>query len=180
MKNRTGFGWLELALGVLMIFLGFFSLIRPRGAMTNMVFVYAFAAVITGVCDIVFYIQTDQYTGFGPLLSLVAGIISVMTGMMLLIYPGVGEWILYLLFPIWFIAHNIFSLASLKMLREAAGDFCYYFSLIASIAGLILGFLMAIHPFGSIRTVSIMMGFYLLLTGINCIVIALGDAGSGE
>ncbi|MCD8380529.1 MAG: DUF308 domain-containing protein [Lachnospiraceae bacterium] len=177
MKNRTGFGWLELVLGILMIILGILSFVWPKGAMTSMVMLYATAAIITGICDILFYIRMDQYTGFGPIVALISGIISVMTGMMLIIYPDVGEWIVYFLFPIWFIAHNVFNLATLKTLRMAAGDFCYYFTLIASIVGLILGWLMVLWSFGSIRSVSIIIGFYLILTGINCIVIALGGAG---
>ncbi|MCD8362410.1 MAG: DUF308 domain-containing protein [Lachnospiraceae bacterium] len=178
MRNRTGFGWLELVLGVLMIILGILSFVWPKGAMTSMVMLYATAAIITGICDIVFFVRMDQYTGFGPIVALISGIISVMTGMMLVIYPGAGEWIVYFLFPIWFIAHNVFNLASLNLLRTVAGDFCYYFTLIASIVGLILGWLMVLCSFGSIRTVSIIIGFYLILTGINCIVIALGGAGT--
>ncbi len=177
MKNRTGFGWLELVLGILMIILGILSFVWPKGAITSMVMLYATAAIITGICDILFYIRMDQYTGFGPIVALISGIISVMTGMMLIIYPDVGEWIVYFLFPIWFIAHNVFNLATLRTLRTVAGDSCYYFTLIASIVGLMLGCFMMLFPFGSIRSVSIIIGIYLILTGINSIVIALGGAG---
>ncbi|MCD7821421.1 MAG: DUF308 domain-containing protein [Clostridiales bacterium] len=122
-------------------------------------------------------IRAERYTGFDPVVALITGIISVMTGMMLILYPDVGEWILYLLLPMWFIAHNIFNLANLNILRFAARDFCYYVSLIVSIIGLVLGFLMILHPFGTMYIVSILIGIHLILTGANCIVIALGRYG---
>ncbi|MCD8334315.1 MAG: DUF308 domain-containing protein [Clostridiales bacterium] len=177
MRNRSGFGWLELLLGILMIGLGILTFIRPRGMMNALVLLYAAIVLLTGVSDILFYIRAERYTGFGPVVALITGIISVMTGMMLILYPDVGEWILYLLLPMWFIAHNIFNLANLNILRLAAGDFCYYVSLIVSIIGLVLGFLMILHPFGAMYIVSILIGIHLILTGANCIVIALGRYG---
>ena len=39
---------------------------------------------------IIMYIQVERYTGFGPYLSLIPGILSVMSGVMLLIYSGAG------------------------------------------------------------------------------------------
>ncbi|MCC8075841.1 MAG: DUF308 domain-containing protein [Clostridiales bacterium] len=177
MRNRSGFGWLEFVLGILMIGLGILTFIRPRGMMNALVVLYAVIVLLTGISDILFYVRTERYTGFGPIVALIAGIVSVMTGMMLLIYPDVGEWILYLLLPMWFIAHNIFNLANLNVLRFAAGDFCYYVSLIVSVVGLVLGFLMILHPFRTAYIVSILIGIHLILTGANCIVIALGKNG---
>lgn len=177
MRNRSGFGWMEFVLGVMMIVAGILSFIVPHETITTLVLLYAAIAIITGVGDIIFYIRADRYIGFGPVVSLISGIISVMTGMMLFIYPNVGEWILYLLLPMWLIAHNIFNLANLNIMRLSAGDFCYYVSLIVSIVGLILGFLMILHPFNGTFVVSVLIGIHLLLTGVNCIVIALSRNG---
>ena len=53
----------------------------------------------------------------GPAISLVTGILSVMSGVMLLVYPGAGALVLTLLFPIWFIAHCISRLSHLHHIR---------------------------------------------------------------
>ena len=39
------------------------------------------------------------YTGFGPVISLISGTLSVMTGVMLLVYPNAGRIVMTLLFP---------------------------------------------------------------------------------
>lgn len=142
MRNRSGFGWLELAIGVLLIVLGVLVFVKPDLVMTSLVFAYGAAAVIMGVADIILYIQVDRFTGFGPMLSLISGTLSVMSGIMLLVNPRIGVLMLTVLFPIWFIAHCISRLSHASHIRLVAGDGMYYFTLIVNIIGLILGSLM--------------------------------------
>ena len=80
------------------------------------------------------------------MVSLISGIFSMMTGIALLAYPGIAEWIVALLFPLWFITHCISRLTHTALIRFIAGDFYYYFSLIVNILGLALGFLMLLRP----------------------------------
>ena len=108
MIRRAGFGWLELAIGMMLIVLGILALARPDFVLDSMVFAYGIAAVVMGVADIILYIRVERYTGFGPILSMISGILSVMTGVMLMVYPRAGVLVLTVLFPIWFIAHCIY------------------------------------------------------------------------
>ena len=85
MKKASGFVWMEFAVGVLLILLGLFTFLRPGSLLTGIVAVYGLIAVITGVEDILIYIKLEKYTGFGPLVSLISGILSVMCGCMLLL-----------------------------------------------------------------------------------------------
>lgn len=71
MRRRSGFGWLELIIGILLIVLGIWTFVDPRNALTGMVFIYGIAAIITGVSDIILYVQSERYTGFGPVISLI-------------------------------------------------------------------------------------------------------------
>ena len=57
MKRRSGYGWLELIIGVLLILLGVFSFIRPSEILLGVVIIYGIIAVLTGIADIVFYIK---------------------------------------------------------------------------------------------------------------------------
>ena len=94
MRRRSEFNWMELLEGVLLILLGIFSFTRPGSALTGLVILYGFIAMITGIVDIVLYVRIERHTGFGPTISLVSGILSVMAGVMLLCYPDAGTWIL--------------------------------------------------------------------------------------
>lgn len=165
-------------MGVCLILLGAFTFLRPRSIFTGIAVLYGVAAVITGICDIVIYIKEERFTGFGPAISLVSGILSIMTGIALLAYPGVAEWVVAILFPLWFITHCISRLTHLGIIRLMAGSFYYYFSLIVNTIGLILGFLMLFQPFITFFTVGYLVAFLLIAFGIDCILMAFTDMGS--
>lgn len=178
MKKHSEFGWMELIVGMLLILLGIFTFIRPGSMLTGIVVVYGIIAVITGIEDIVTYVRLERYTGFGPTVSLVSGILSVMCGIMLFVYPDAGKWILSLLFPIWFISHCISRLSHIHLLRMMRGKVVYYIALILNIIGIILGFLMFFQPvltFISMRIVGYIVAAYLVLLGIDNIVQAFGN-----
>jgi uncharacterized membrane protein HdeD (DUF308 family) len=177
MRRRSGFGWLESIIGIFLILLGVLAFVKPDVALTGMVLVYGIAAIIMGIADIVMYIQVERYTGFGPYLSLISGILSVMSGIMLLVYPGAGMVVLTILFPIWFVAHCISRLVHLGHIRYIAGNGIYYFSLVVNIVGMILGFMMFLRPFFTLTAISYLAGAYLILLGIDAIVIAFSKVG---
>ena len=178
MKRRSGFGWVELILGIALIALGVLAFAKPDLALTGMVFVYGIAAVVMGAADIVLFINVQRCTGFGPTLSLISGILSVMSGVMLVVYPRTGALVLTVLFPIWFIAHCISRLTHLGHIRFVAGDGIYWFSLVVNIIGLVLGFLMVMNPFFTIRTIRCFASAYLLLLGVDSIVMAFSRMGN--
>lgn len=178
MRRRSGFGWLELIIGILLVLLGILAFARPGAVLTGLVIVYGVAAVIMGVADIVMYIQVERYTGFGPYMSLISGILSVMSGVVLLVCPQAGIVVLTVMFPIWFIAHCISRLAHIGHIRYIAGEGVYYFSLVINIIGLILGCMMFLRPVFTMTAISYLAGAYLILLGIDAIVIAFSRAGT--
>ncbi len=178
MSRRSGFGWLELAIGIILIVLGVLAFAQPDLALTSLVFAYGVAAVVMGIADIILYIQVERYTGFGPVLSLIAGILSVMSGIILVIYPRTGVLVLTVLFPIWFIAHCISRLTQLNHVRYVAGNGVYYFTLILNIIGLVLGFLMCLRPVFTLATLRFFASSYLILLGIDAVVMAASRMGT--
>ena len=141
-------------------------------------FAYGVAAVVMGVADIILYIEVERYTGFGPILSLIAGILSVMSGVMLVVYPRTGVVVLTVLFPIWFIAHCISRLAHLGHIRFVGGNGLYYFTLVINIIGLILGLMMFMSPLLTLTTIRYFASLYLILLGIDSVVMAFSRMGT--
>ncbi len=175
MKRNNGFGWSELIVGLLLILLGIFAFIRPESMLTGAVVVYGTIAIVLGIEDIVVYSRLSRFTGFGPMLSLVSGILSVMCGVMLIANPDVGKWALTVLLPIWFIAHCISGLTRANLIRLVGNPFYYYFSLILNILGLVLGFMMIFSlalSFVTIRVICYMVAVYLILFGIESVIAA--------
>ena len=178
MRRRSGFGWLELIIGVVLIGLGLLTFVKPDLALTSMVFAYGIAAVVMGIADLILYIQVERYTGFGPILALISGILSVMSGIMLVVYPSAGILVLTVLFPIWFIAHCISRLSHLNHIRLAAGNGMYYFTLATNIIGLLLGCMMLLNPLFTLTTIRFFASIYLVLLGIDSIVMAVSRIGT--
>ena len=171
MNRRSGLFWVELVLGILLIALGVLALAHPTLVLTGMVFLYGIAAVILGVTDLVIYARLSHDFGFGPVISLIAGIVSVMAGVMLLVYPRTGALALTILFPLWFISHCISRLFHLHHLRFFYGGGCT-FGIVLNVIGLALGFLMLMSPLFTLTTLRWLSGLYLILLGIDSALMA--------
>ena len=178
MRNRSGYGWFELFIGIALILLGVVTFIHPGHTLKLIVVFCGILAMVTGIADIVFYVKTQRYMSFGPTVSLVTGVFGIMAGAMLLVYPAVGTWTLVLLVPIWFIAHCISRLSHLSVVRDTAGRFYWCFTLIVNILGLLLAFLMIIRPYVAYYTAGFVIGFYLITAGIDMIAVAVSKMGS--
>ncbi len=178
MRRRSGFGWLELATGILLIVLGIWTFRNPDRALNGLAYAYGIAAVIMGVVDILLYIRVERYTGFGPVVSLISGILSVMSGMMLMLYPRTAALVLTVLFPIWFIAHCISRLTHVGYVRLTSGDLTYYLVLIINVAGLVLGCMMLLSPLFTLTAMRYFACVYLVLLGIESIITAFSNMGS--
>ena len=118
MKRHTGYGWLELIEGILLIILGALAIASPGGILRWITIFYGVMAIVTGITDIIFYAKSERYIGFAPCVSLAAGVISVITGLALMAYPHIGELVVTLLLPLWFIAHSVSKLCHLGFIRS--------------------------------------------------------------
>ena len=94
MRRRSGFGWMEFIEGVLLLGLGSYTFAQPDRALTGFIVMYGIVAVTMGIADILLYVRVERFTGFGPIVSLISGALSVMTGVMLLVYPNAGKWVM--------------------------------------------------------------------------------------
>lgn len=176
MRERTPWyrrvNWWELIAGIVMIALGIASLARPSLAVTGLVYAYGIAGVIVGVADILRYIRVERYTGFGPIVSLIAGVLSVMAGVVILVNPRVGMAVFSLLFALWFITHCVSRMASLSWLRFVAGRGAYYAALVLNLIGFVLGVLLVVLPAASLLTLGYLAGVYLIVLGVESLVMA--------
>ncbi len=170
--RKSNFGWPELILGIIFIALGIYTLINPSSSFLGVVAIYGVAAIITGIVDIVLYVKLERRTGFGPVVSLAAGIFSTIAGILILLNPGAGGRAISVMFPIWFISHCISHLATGGITRFVAGNTYYIFSLVINILGILLGTMLLFNPVASAFSVTWLVGIYLIVLGVGNIVMA--------
>ena len=96
-----------------------------------------------------------------------------MAGFMLTAHPEAGNWALAMILPIWIIAHCISRLSHLQYMKMHYGMTYYTISLILNILGLLVGILLIFRPMITIFSMGVLVGAYLILEGIECIVAAV-------
>ncbi len=177
MKRKTRFGWFEFIVGILMVIFGVLAFANPGNTITVVVRCYAAVAILSGIRDVVFCCRTERVTGFLPTVSLTAGIVSLMAGIMVFAYPGAGSMLIAIVMPIWMISRSIFQLSSSRALLLITSPFHFALSMITAIMGLILGIVMIFTPALSLTTASYIIGIYMIVAGVNSICIAFSKTG---
>lgn len=174
MNRQSDIGWAELFTGIILIILGVVIMRQPVGILTWIVILCGVLAIFSGIADIVMYVKMERFTGFGPVVSLVTGILGVMAGFMLIAHPGAGTWALAMILPIWIIAHCISRLSHLQYMKMHFGMTYYTISLILNILGLIVGILLLFRPMITLFSMGILVGAFLIIEGVECILAGLG------
>ena len=82
MKRSSKYGWFALIEGVLLIALGIYTLAKPDQALRDFIILYGAVATIVGIADIILFVRVERFSGFGPIVSLITGTLSVMAGVM--------------------------------------------------------------------------------------------------
>ena len=160
MNRRSDIGWPELIVGIILIILGVVIMRQPVGVLTWIVILCGVLAILSGIGDIVLYVKMEHFTGFGPIVSLVTGILSVMAGFMLAAHPEAGNWALAMILPIWIIKMHY-------------GMTYYTISLILNILGLLVGILLIFRPMITILSMGVLVGGFMIIEGVELILVGL-------
>ena len=164
MNRRSDIGWLELIVGIILIIFGVVIMRQPVGVLTWIVILCGVLAILSGIGDIVLYVKMEHFTGFGPIVSLVTGILSVMAGFMLAAHPEAGNWA---------IAHCISRLSHLQYMKMHYGMTYYTISLILNILGLLVGILLIFRPMITILSMGVLVGGFMIIEGVELILVGL-------
>ncbi|MDN6639756.1 MAG: DUF308 domain-containing protein [Tetragenococcus sp.] len=172
MNANKSVNWGGLILGILFILISLLSFNNPGGSLSAIVILFAILAIINGIFSIVVRNQIKNMIGMRATAFLVLGIIELLLGVVLLFNLSGGIIALSYVFAFWFIADSIRNLFFLDHARTF-GNGHYWFTLIINIIGLVLGIMLFIDPIVSALTISFLVGFYFMLTGIFYIVNSL-------
>ena len=173
MNRRSDIGWPELIVGIILIIIGVVIMRQPVGVLTWIVILCGVLAILSGIGDIVLYVKMEHFTWFGPIVSLITGILSVMAGFMLEAHAAAGFGALALILPILFIAHCISRLSHLQYMKMHYGMTYYTISLILNILGLLVGILLIFRPMITIFSMGVLVGVFLIIEGVEFIFVGL-------
>jgi uncharacterized membrane protein HdeD (DUF308 family) len=154
-------GW-SIFWGILLILTGILALLMPEIAALATALTLAWLFMFAGVVEIVHAFQTRHRTGFGW--KLAAGIVTLLLGATVLVFPVAGIATLALWIGAFLLAGGIVRLILAFRLRPATG---WGWVLADAILSIVVGGLIAYGwPGSSIAFIGLLTGFWLLLSGL--------------
>lgn len=169
--HRWGFDWTEFMTGIVFLIAAYFVIKQPQAALLSLVFLFAIAAIISGVTTIGGYTKLRRETGLWANFALVFAIIDILVGLLFLFHAPTGVLVLGYVFAFWFLIDSIERLTVVSHLR-VFGTGYFVLSLILDIISLALGILLVINPMIAVISFNVLVSFYFAVFGINAILIA--------
>lgn len=161
--DRKGFKWDFLFLGLIFILVGLFAFSQPEVNLYVIATVFGIVAILNGI-----WLVQNRH---GRKSVLGIGILEILIGVLLLLNLQATAAVVPFLFAIWFIINASFSLLLLDYYKKMGKNY-YWFALISSIVGIVLGLILLFHPLISMLTLSFLIGVNFLLPGIALLIIA--------
>lgn len=168
-KTHNGIGWANLLVGILFIMASTVAFRNPTSDLAAIILIFGIAAISKGVATIFVRGQLKQNTGVQSSTMMVVGILDIIIGLILLFNITSSMIALPFVFAIWFIVDSIEGLMLLDRAREISKGY-YWFTLIISILGILIGIQLFFDPISSALTIAFLIGFELMLAGILYIV----------
>ena len=161
--------WLVLLRGIFMVMFGFVALVSPGIALLTLVWLFGFYAILDGVAAIMIGIRTRGEPHW--VWTIVQGVVSVLAGVVALIWPGVTALALLFVVAFWAIVLGIGEIGGAFASRKS-GSNAWGWTLGAGILNVIFGVLLLIWPASGILTLIWLVGIFTLAGGIALIVLA--------
>ncbi|WP_155286192.1 HdeD family acid-resistance protein [Lacticaseibacillus zhaodongensis] len=170
-RKRWGFDWRELFTGVLFVIAGIFLFIHPGAGLVTLALMFGAIAIIRGITAIASFFKMRAYTPHMSWVLLLSGIIDVLLGLLFLFNVPAGIMGVSILFAIWFVIDSVANLVNVGHLRRMS-TLWFVISLALDILTLLLAILLLMQPVVAAVSFAMLVAIYLVLFGINAIVIA--------
>lgn len=161
--------WLVLLRGILMFLCGIISLVWPGIALLSLVWLFGIYAILDGVTAIVIGARTRGEPHWGW--TVVQGVVSVLAGLVALIWPGVTALALLFVIAFWAIIMGIGEIGGAFASRKR-GSNAWGWTLAAGILNVVFGLLLLVWPSTGILALVWLVGVFTLAGGIALIVLA--------
>ena len=161
--------WLVLLRGIFMVIFGIIALVSPDIALLTLVWAFGFYAILDGITAIVIGIRTHGEPHW--VWTIVQGVVSVLAGVIALIWPGVTALALLFVVAVWALLSGIGEIGGAFASRNS-GSNAWGWTLAGGILNVIFGVLLLIWPASGILTLIWLVAIFTLVGGIAQIVLA--------
>jgi uncharacterized membrane protein HdeD (DUF308 family) len=161
--------WLVLLRGILMALFGIIALVSPGIALLTLIWLFGFYALLDGVTAIVIGFRTRGEPHW--VWTVVQGVISVLAGLVALVWPGATAFALLFVVAFWAIMLGIGEIAAAFTSRRSASG-AWGWTLAAGVVNVLFGVVLLVWPANGILTLVWLVGIFSLIGGVTLVVLS--------
>lgn len=154
----------SIIVSILMIFLSIFLIAKPLESLEVFTVIFSIIILIIGIGYMISYFTISKFSRLFSF-DLLMGLLTIISGIMLMIYRSDIISIFPIILGIWIIVSNLFKLQLSINLSLVLENNCALLILLA-ILMMVIGVLLIINPFDSFMTITVMAGVFLLITEV--------------
>ncbi|MEG2388602.1 MAG: DUF308 domain-containing protein [Clostridia bacterium] len=168
------FRWISIGLSAACMGLGLCLVVWPAISLRLFCKLLGVLALVVGLVRLANYFMLPGVAG--PVrFNLASGLVSLLSGGILLFKPDVVLSALPLLLGVFVLIECVFKVQEALEYKRAGGQYWWVLGLM-SVVGLVLGTIMIFMPFKSIAIVTVLLGVVLLVGGGNQLYLAITSA----
>lgn len=160
--------WVSLLRGALMVIFGVIVLVWPEPALVAFVWLFGIYAILDGVASLAHVWRTRSHIGMGVGL----GIVSLLAGLVALIWPGVTAVVALFIVAAWLLVLGLIQVAAGVVVRAVPGS-GWGWIVGSGVLTMLLGFFLFGAPSSGILALLVLMGVMLIASGLVLMVAAI-------
>ncbi len=169
-RDDKGFDWGAFVAGILMVITALLLIRHPDKGLHAFVLLFGILSIAQGLVWLAGYSRFRQFFS-RSWVTLVSGILDIIVGVLFLCSYDVGGLTIAYLFAIWFFVDSLVGIIFSWHLKDFANGY-FIFNLILNIFSLIIAVFLIFNPVIAALSLIWLVAFWLLVFGINEIVLA--------
>jgi uncharacterized membrane protein HdeD (DUF308 family) len=171
---ETGHWWALALRGIIAILFGLAAFLRPGIALEALILLFGAYALVDGVFSIVGVFGGTR-GGTPRWLLFLEGVVSILAGLIALIFPGLTAIALLYLVAAWAVVTGIAEIATaIRLRQEIRGEWAL---ILGGLISVLFGLILAVLPAVGILSLIWLVGAYAVAFGVLLLITALQGRG---
>ena len=179
-EKKSSWLWRLLA-GIILVILGIAILVYPDVTLAIIVLLVGIFLIIAGLFELIFGFSAEAKGA--RWLFILKGIINLLLGIVLLVYPDITLTIFVYIVAAWAIVWGIFELLATFMVPKEQSHAVYgtggkWVGVIIGLIAIAFGIVIAVYPDATLSIIIYLVGFLVIAVGILMVINSFGTRPS--
>ena len=166
-KKLNSFINSSICISIMFIIIGIIMVLMPKMSLEILGVILSVILIINGVILMITDIKLNN--NFIPVDMLPASMLSILLGIMMLIYPNILSIIIPLMLGTWFIMTSIFKIR-LTLYLSKIQNTPWILLMLISILSIVCGFILILNPIDSSVAITLFIGIVIIVYAISDII----------